>query len=97
MSKETPKPWVAVPRHGNHDKDEMSGLGWDIEGPPEPMLRGQFALAADAHKAAAAPELFDALQEFVTAGCRAWCDYGDHTTYCVAGYAAIAKAKGEAA
>ena len=62
MSKETPKPWVAVPRHGNHDKDEMSGLGWDIEGPPEPMLRGQFALAADARKVAAAQEMLEALE-----------------------------------
>ena len=40
----------------------MGGLGWDIEGPPEPMLRGQFAKAADAKLAAAAPDLLEALE-----------------------------------
>ena len=66
MSRETPPPWAAVPRHGDWDKDEMSGLGWNIEGPPEPLLGGQFALAADAHKAAAAPESYEALKAWVS-------------------------------
>ncbi len=45
----TPEPWVAVARHSDNDgtQDEMDGLGWDIEGPPEPM-RGQFSRCADA-------------------------------------------------
>ena len=53
----TPEPWVAVARHGDNDgtQDEMSGLGWDIEGPPEPM-RGQFSRCADAQFAAHSPE-----------------------------------------
>ena len=42
--------------------DEMSGLGWEIDGPPEPMLRGQFAKAADAHLIAASPEMLAALE-----------------------------------
>ena len=61
----TPGPWRAVHRHSHgapHD-DEMAGLGWDIEGPPEPALRGQFARAADARLAAAAPILYEALKE----------------------------------
>ena len=59
----SPGPWKAVHRHvhgGPHD-DEMAGLGWDIGGPPEPMLRGQFARAADARLMAAAPDLYQAL------------------------------------
>lgn len=45
----TPEPWVAVARHCDNDgtQDEMDGLGWDVEGPPEPM-RGQFSRCADA-------------------------------------------------
>ncbi len=53
----TPELWVAVARHSGNDgtQDEMSGLGWDIEGPPEPM-RGQFSRCADAQFAAHSPE-----------------------------------------
>ena len=64
MSEFTPGPWWASPRHVGNDgtQDEMSGLGWDVEGPVEPDGRGQFAKAADAYLVAAAPELFDALR-----------------------------------
>ena len=68
MSKHTPGPWKAVPRDvdadkpGNMDIGESSGLGWDIEGPPEPQLRGQFAKGSDAQLIAAAPELLAALE-----------------------------------
>ena len=58
----TPVPWAARPRHGYPDRDEYCGLGWEIDGPPEAQLRGQFAKAADAYKAAAAPEMLDALE-----------------------------------
>ena len=62
----TPGPWTASARHSSNDgtQDEMSGLGWEIEGPPEPMLRGQFAKAADAYLIAAAPDLLEALEDF---------------------------------
>ena len=57
MTKHTPGPWKARHRHAyaTPTSDAIGGLGWEIEGPPEPM-RGQFALAADAHLVAAAPE-----------------------------------------
>ena len=64
MSEPTPGPWRAKHRHsaaGPHD-DELSGLGWEILGPEEPLLRGQFAKSADAHLIAAAPELRAALE-----------------------------------
>jgi hypothetical protein len=46
----TPGPWVATHRHSQctADDDETSGLGLEIEGPPEAWNRGQFALGADA-------------------------------------------------
>jgi hypothetical protein len=46
----TPPPWLAVPRDSTlpPEHEGLSGLGWDIEGPPEPQLRGQFARGADA-------------------------------------------------
>lgn len=59
----TPRPWTARHRHvdaQNHD-DEIGGLGWEIEGPPEATLRGQFQRAADAHAVAANPDMLDAL------------------------------------
>ena len=52
----TPGPWY--PRHRatdcTPDDDERSGLGLEVDGPPEAMLRGQFARAADAAFIAAA-------------------------------------------
>ena len=61
--KHTPGPWRALHRHScGKATDEIGGLGWDIFGPPEPMLRGQFAKAADAHLVAAAPELLAACE-----------------------------------
>lgn len=59
----TPGPWKAVPRSVLNDgtQDETGdGLGWDIEGPPEPQLRGQFKKAADAHLIATAPDFLKA-------------------------------------
>ena len=69
MTPPTPGPWKAVPRHVDNDgtQDEMGGMGWDIEGPPEPMIRGQFAKAADAYLGAAAPDLLAALQSLYAA------------------------------
>ena len=72
MSKHTPGPWKAVPRDvdadkpGNMDIGESSGLGWDIEGPPEPQLRGQFAKGSDAQLIAAAPDMLAALNTAVS-------------------------------
>lgn len=63
-AKHTPGPWRAVHRFigaGPHD-DEVAGLGWEVEGPPEPDGRGQFAKAADAHLIAAAPDLLAACE-----------------------------------
>ena len=62
--KRTPEPWRARPRNVNNDgtQDAMAGLGWDIEGPPEPALRGQFQLAGDAYMAAASPRMYKALE-----------------------------------
>ena len=56
-------PWIAKPRHIDNDgfQDQIDGLGWDLEGPPVPMLRGQFARAADAYAAAASPDMVDVL------------------------------------
>ena len=62
MTEHTPGPWTAKPRSVLNDgtQDQTSdGLGWDIEGPPEPQLRGQFKLAADARLIAASPTMYD--------------------------------------
>lgn len=69
----TPEPWVAVARHGDNDgtQDEMSGLGWDIEGPPQPM-RGQFSRCADAKFAAHSPEYVALLVAVVEAVRKHW-------------------------
>ena len=61
----TPGPWKAyaldVGNDGTKDSWDLgAGLGWDIDGPPEPQLRGQFAKAADAYLIAAAPDLLEA-------------------------------------
>ena len=58
----TPGPWMAYPRNVDNDgtQDELCGSGWEIDGPPEPQLRGQFSRAADAYLIAAAPELLEA-------------------------------------
>ena len=62
--KRTDDPWRARPLSAGNDgiQDEMSGLGWDIEGPPGPALRGQFSLAGDAYMAAASPTMYQALE-----------------------------------
>jgi hypothetical protein len=46
----TPGPWRVSHRAYGCDEndDESAGLGLEIEGPPEPGLRGQFARSADA-------------------------------------------------
>ena len=48
--KATPEPWEARCRDSSHklDSARWSGLGWEIDGPPEPMLRGQFERGEDA-------------------------------------------------
>ena len=64
MSGHTSGPWTTYHRHSEaspHD-DELDGLGWQLQGPEEPMLRGTFAKAADAYLVAAAPDLLDALK-----------------------------------
>lgn len=69
MAKHTPGKWKAVHRHsdGKATDDEMAGLGWDIEGPPEASNRGQFERAADAHLVAAAPDMYAALLSVIEA------------------------------
>ena len=49
-AKATAEAWTVYPRSiGNkEDGEEQSGLGFDITGPPEPQLRGQFSRGADA-------------------------------------------------
>ena len=59
----TPGPWVARHRHVNATgvEDEMDGLGWEVDGPPD-AIRGTYAKAADAKLIAAAPDLMEALE-----------------------------------
>ena len=99
----TPAPWRAVPRDSDNDgsQDERAGLGWDVEGPPEATLRGQFARAADAKLAAAAPELLEALlglratwAESELCFCPAAWIRRDHHLRCLNARAAISKAIG---
>ena len=113
MTPTTPGPWHARPRNINNDltQDAIAGLGWDVLGPPEPMLRGQFAKAADAYLVAAAPDILAALEGLLIHDvewakqrtgreicweCSNWREEG-HTKDCPFGNAraAIAKAKGE--
>lgn len=61
MTGHTPAPWVAKARAVDSTGQDDYFLGWDITGPPEAQ-RGQFARAADARLAAAAPELYEALK-----------------------------------
>ena len=63
----TPGPWRVNPRHGHGD--EVSGCGLDIDGPPEPLLLGQFSREADARLAAAAPDLLAACSLLVEELC----------------------------
>ena len=93
----TPGPWRAVHRHahGGPDDDERAGLGWEIEGPAEPMLRGQFARAADARLVAAAPTLYEALREI--AGLAGGPDMDEGTVHIIADIAGktLAHVEGE--
>src|SRR5688572_22444742 len=75
--KATPGPWKASHRHVQctEDDDAQSGLGLEIEGPPDDVNRGQFEKSADAkliaYYRAAAPELARevlAWREYYTAG-----------------------------
>jgi hypothetical protein len=62
----TPGPWEAGARHDYEDQDEVSGCGWDVDGPPEPSLRGMFSNRADAkfiaHARTDIPALLSALR-----------------------------------
>ena len=60
VTKISPAPWKAVHRYCNAgpDDDEVFGLAWDIEGPPE-AINGQFAKAADAQFVALARNALD--------------------------------------
>ena len=83
MVEHTPGPWTV--RHRCVDKspydDESCGLGLEVDGPPEPQLRGRFARAVDAHLVAAAPELLAALEQALAVigsdEMRAACDMAD--------------------
>jgi hypothetical protein len=65
----TPAPWLAYHRHVDCTSadDEHNFLGLEIHGPPEPVLRGHYAKAADANFIAAArrnvPQLVALLRE----------------------------------
>ena len=59
-SKITPGYWQA--RNLDPDGKSTDGDGWEIDGPPQPLGRGQFAKATDAHVAAASPELYFATE-----------------------------------
>lgn len=65
----SPGPWQARHKHpgARAGSNELDYLGWEIDGPPAPVLRGQFAFAADAYLIAAAPELLAALMAIVNA------------------------------
>ena len=93
----TPGPSRAVHRHshGGADDDELAGLGWEIEGPAEPALRGQFARAADARLAAEAPTLYEALREI--AGLARGPDMDEGTVHIIADIAGktLAQVEGE--
>ena len=112
MTAHTPGPWTV--RHRCVDTspydDERCGLGLEVDGPPEPHLRGRFARAAAAHLVAAAPELLAALEavllfhsgrEWDETTRREWLRLvgaPDATTkvLCDVARAVIAKARGEA-
>ena len=96
MTPITPGPWHARPRNIDNDltQDAIAGLGWDVEGPPEPMLRGQFAKAADAYLAAAAPEILAALERVLPHVGRIGGTIAELDALREAARAAIAKVKG---
>ena len=112
MTAHTPGPWTVHHRHVDKspNDDESCGLGLEVDGPPEPQLRGRFARAADAHLVAAAPELLAALEavllfhsgrEWDATTRREWSRLvgaPDATTkvLCEVARSAIAKARGEA-
>jgi hypothetical protein len=64
MTGHTPGPWQATARAVDSTGQDDYELGWDIAGPPEAQ-RGQFARAADARLAAAAPEMLEELRGFL--------------------------------
>lgn len=87
MTEHTPGPWGILSRGA----DDGTLFGWDLDGPPEPAMRGTFANYADATLAAAAPELLDALRvarDALNRHC-AFCDDAKDQIY-----AAIKKAEG---
>ena len=95
--KHTPGPWMACHRSINAKgwEDEQSGLGWEIMGPPEPLLRGQFAKASDARLIAAAPDLLEALQNLAgpfTCVCQSRNE--SHSDICKSVKVALQKARG---
>ena len=63
-----PQEWSVMHHHVDRtvSDDEEAGLGLSIEGFEEPQLRGMFARAEDAHKAAAAPEMLGVLELVLT-------------------------------
>ena len=101
MSGHTPDPWIPSHRHAHATpaSDELDGLGWEIDGPPKPLLRGRFALAADAYLTAAAPEMLEALKsaESALAIAASYVHREQATMHAAldAARAAIAKARGE--
>lgn len=76
----TPKPWFVYPRSVSNDgsRDEMSGLGWELVGPPAPQLRGDFAKRADALLVSQAPDMYELLDRLDSAP--TWADFADVLT-----------------
>ena len=64
MPDHTPGPWGLFSRGADGDGGEL--FGWDLDGPPEPAMRGTFANYADAKLAAAAPDLAEAVRVIYT-------------------------------
>lgn len=74
----TPGPWAETGRDVDHDiliaqginPGDACGLGCEVEGPPEPMLRGQFDRHADASFIAHARQDIPALLAVAEAAAR---------------------------